>query len=101
MVDTLEVINKYLIDISKERDENKKNELNESMVEYIKRSEEDLAIITLQKLFIIESKLEEYTNGRIIQSDLEFINELKKDVRDVTEHYKIFNLARRIAKENN
>ena len=102
MTNTLEVINKYLIDISEERDENKKSELNESMFAYIKGSEEDLAIITLQKLFMLGKKLDNYTNGRILeQNDLEFMNELKKDVKDVTEHFKMFNLARRIPKGTN
>lgn len=102
MVDTLEVINKYLIDISEEGDQNKRNEMNESMLAYLKGSEENLSILTLQKLFQIGNKLEKYTNERILeQSDLEFINELKKDVKDVTEHFKMFNLARRIPKGTN
>lgn len=101
-MDTLEVINQYLIDINNEKDENRKNELNESMFAYIKESEENLAIITLQKILQLGNKLDRYTSERILeQSDLEFINGLKKDVKDLKEHFTMFNLARRIPKGTN
>ena len=91
MADPLEIINKYLIDISEEGDEHKREERKETMLTYLKGTENDLALIILQDLFRIDNKIEKFE-----QEHTEFINEIKKDIKDVTEKFKMFNLARRL-----
>lgn len=100
MSDTLEVINKYLIDMSEEEDEEKKEEKKESMIEYIKSSEDELSLRVLTGLFSVENKIEKYIeNNPLNQRESEFMNELKEDITNVTEHFKMFNLARRLPKK--
>ena len=99
----LEFFKKAIIDLGNEQDEQRRRNQSKWLTGFVKRSEEDLAKIVYRRLDRLNDKIDKYKKDNICElehRDLDFIEDLKKELYDIKDSFEMFNSARLLRKNN-